>query len=123
VTFTTLPEQGVIFWPIGTGDSTTIVVDDRLVMQVDLHDTAAADDSVVTPVIDRLADELPTLDDGTPYLAVFALTHADQDHCTRRQPAAEDELRAARATSARPEPLGFSRPSAAGAVSPLLLAA
>ena len=83
MTYTTLPTQGVVFWPVGTGDSTTIVVDDRLVMQVDLHDTAAADDegAVVTPVIDRLAETLPTLEDGTPYLAVFALTHADLDHC------------------------------------------
>ena len=83
MTYATLPEQGVVFWPVGTGDSTTIVVDDRLVMQVDLHDTASADadDAVVTPVIDRLAEQLPTLEDGRPYLAVFALTHADLDHC------------------------------------------
>ncbi len=78
-----LPDQGVVFWPVGTGDSTTIVVDDRLVMQVDLRDTDAADDddAVVAPVIDRLVETLPRLDDGTPYLAVFALTHADLDHC------------------------------------------
>jgi hypothetical protein len=83
VTYTSLPEQGVVFWPVGTGDSTTIVVDDRHVVQVDLHDMAAADsdDAVVTPVIDRLAENLPKLEDGTPYLAVFALTHADLDHC------------------------------------------
>ena len=83
MTNATLTEQGVVFWPVGTGDSTTIVVDDRLMMQVDLHDTASADadDAVVTPVIDRLAEQLPTLEDGRPYLAVFALTHADLDHC------------------------------------------
>jgi hypothetical protein len=33
-----------VFWPIGTGDSTTIVVDDEIVMQVDLHDMDKADD-------------------------------------------------------------------------------
>jgi hypothetical protein len=83
MTDTKLPDQGVVFWPVGTGDSTTIVVDDRLVMQVDLRDMDAADedDAVVAPVIDRLEQTLPRLDDGTPYLAVFALTHADLDHC------------------------------------------
>lgn len=82
MTDTKLPDQGVVFWPVGTGDSTTIVLDDRLVMQVDLHDMDAADedDAVVAPVIDRLVETLPKLDD-TPYLAVFALSHADLDHC------------------------------------------
>ncbi|WDV56659.1 hypothetical protein PV963_43320 [Streptomyces coeruleorubidus] len=80
---TELPERGVVFWPVGTGDSTTVVLGDGLVMQVDLRDMKAADedDAVVAAVIDRLADTLPQLDDGTPYLALFALTHADLDHC------------------------------------------
>ncbi len=83
MTNSTLPDRGMVFWPVGTGDSTTIVVDDRLVMQVDLHDMASADDdgAVTVPVIDRLAEILPKLDEGSPYLAVFALTHADLDHC------------------------------------------
>jgi hypothetical protein len=82
VTNTSLPERGVVFWPVGTGDSTTVVVDDEHVLQVDLHDMASADedDAVVIPVVDRLAEALPTRD-GEPYLAVFALTHADADHC------------------------------------------
>lgn len=80
---TSLPEQGLVFWPVGTGDSTTIVVDNDRVLQVDLHDLASADeeDAVVAPVIDRLAETLPRLDDGTPYLAGLALTHLDLDHC------------------------------------------
>jgi hypothetical protein len=83
MTNTTLPERGVVFWPVGTGDSTTIVVDDRLVVQVDLRDMKGADDddAVVSPVIDRLVDTLPRIESDTPYLAVFALTHADLDHC------------------------------------------
>ena len=83
MTYTDLPDQGVVFWPVGTGDSTTIVVGDQLVMQVDLRDMKAADEdaAVVAPVIDRLAETLPRCADGTPYLAVFALTHADLDHC------------------------------------------
>src|ERR1700722_4233264 len=77
-----MPRRGVMFWPVGTGDSTTIVVDDDHVVQVDLHDMAKADDegAVVTPVVDVLAACLPKRD-GKPYLSVFALTHADLDHC------------------------------------------
>jgi hypothetical protein len=77
-----LPVRGVVFWPVGTGDSTTVVVDNQHVLQVDLHDMAAADedDAVYAPVIDRLAGVLPERG-GAPYLSVFALTHADQDHC------------------------------------------
>ncbi|MGA5285459.1 hypothetical protein ACPCSK_34545 [Streptomyces griseoincarnatus] len=80
---TELPGQGVVFWPVGTGDSTTIVLGGDLVMQVDLRDMKAADedDAVVAAVIDRLEETLPQPDGKTPYLAVFALTHADKDHC------------------------------------------
>jgi hypothetical protein len=82
MTSTEFPSQGLIFWPVGCGDSTTIVVDDDHVLQIDLHDTAAADDEGATAeaVIDRLAEQLPRRD-GKPYLSVFALTHGDQDHC------------------------------------------
>jgi hypothetical protein len=71
-----------VFWPVGTGDSTTIVIDDDSVLQIDLHDMAKADsdDNPEVPVVDELVACLP-LRDGKPYLAVFALTHADKDHC------------------------------------------
>lgn len=77
-----LPTRGAVFWPVGTGDSSTIVLDDEIVMQVDLHDLAMAqdEDTPHVPVVDRLIEALPT-SDGEPYLAVFALTHADKDHC------------------------------------------
>lgn len=82
MTQTQLPEQGVVFWPVGNGDSITVVVDAEHVLQIDIHDQAAADepDAVVAPVVDRLAEVLPTKGDA-PYLSVFALTHADIDHC------------------------------------------
>ena len=33
-----LPKQGFVFWPVGTGDSSTIVAkENELVMQIDLH--------------------------------------------------------------------------------------
>lgn len=76
------PEMGAVFWPVGTGDSTTIVVSNEIVLQVDLHDMAKADDDAEpeVAVVDRLVEALPQID-GRPYLAVFALTHADKDHC------------------------------------------
>lgn len=82
MTASSSPQCGIMFWPVGTGDSTTIVVDEDHVVQVDLHDTAQADrdGAVVMPVVDELAACLPKRG-GRPYLAVFVLTHADQDHC------------------------------------------
>jgi beta-lactamase superfamily II metal-dependent hydrolase len=76
------PSQSVIFLPVGTGDSTTIVIDDEHVIQVDLHhmDQANEEDSKYVPVVDFLKEWLPKRN-GHPYLAVFALTHADEDHC------------------------------------------
>ncbi|MFC7375386.1 hypothetical protein ACFQRD_08955 [Brachybacterium sp. GCM10030268] len=77
-----LPARGVVFWPVGTGDSTTVVIDDLVVLQVDLHDMAKAGDET-TPeaaVVDRLVDALPMVN-NMPYLATFALTHVDKDHC------------------------------------------
>ena len=77
-----LPTRGAVFWPVGTGDSTTIVIDDDTVMQIDLHDMAKADsdETPEVPVVDELVASLPVRN-GSPYLAVFALTHADKDHC------------------------------------------
>jgi beta-lactamase superfamily II metal-dependent hydrolase len=79
-----LTQRGVVFWPVGSGDSTTIVVDDETVVQVDLRDMAKADrdDTPEIAVVDRLVEALPRRD-GRPYLAVFVLTHADLDHCCR----------------------------------------
>jgi hypothetical protein len=31
------PERGVIVWPVGTGDSTTVVLDDEHWIQIDIH--------------------------------------------------------------------------------------
>lgn len=78
----TLPARGAVFWPVGAGDSSTIVIDEDTVLQVDLHDLAKAQDpdTPETPVNDQLIAALPVRD-GTPYLACFALTHADKDHC------------------------------------------
>ena len=77
-----LPKTGYVFWPVGTGDSTTLCVDEDTVLQVDINHLSAAeqDDDDRTPVIDSLEELLPKRN-SRPYLAVFVLTHPDLDHC------------------------------------------
>jgi len=76
------PDRGFMFWPVGTGDSTTICVDEETVIQVDLHGRSDAenDETPYVAVIEELKELLPKKA-GKPYLSVFALTHPDQDHC------------------------------------------
>ena len=78
----TLPDRGFVFWPVGSGDSTTIVVDDEHVVQVDVRQLEASseEDDPRAPVVDLLEKLLPKKD-GKPYLAAFVLTHPDKDHC------------------------------------------
>jgi len=76
-----LPERGIIFWPVGCGDSTTVVVDPDTVVQIDIHhvEDSEGDDDPRIPVVDELVELLPKKD-GKPYLAVFGATHLDKDH-------------------------------------------
>ena len=78
-----LPQKkGVVYWPVGTGDSTTLVLrPGELVMQIDLRhlEKADDDDEPEWPILDHLVKALPKRN-GKPYLAVFALTHPDKDH-------------------------------------------
>ena len=81
------PPSGFVFWPVGTGDSTTVVVDKTdAVFQVDLHHLSKSedDDEVHVPIVDELVRLLPKKD-GRPYLAGFALTHPDKDHILASQ--------------------------------------
>lgn len=77
------PEHGLIFWPVGCGDSTTVVVDRDadVIVQVDLHHVGDSEDEDdhPTPIIDELVALLPERD-GKPYLAAFGATHLDKDH-------------------------------------------
>ena len=77
-----LPNRGLVFWPVGNGDSTTIVIDSDTCLQVDLHHLEKSDDNddASWAIIDELVKRLPKVN-GRPYLAAFALTHPDQDHC------------------------------------------
>ena len=77
-----LPARGFILWPVGNGDSSTIIVNDDIILQLDLNHTSSGEDDndPKTPVIDEL-ESLLTQHNNRPYLAVFALTHPDQDHC------------------------------------------
>ena len=71
-----------IFWPVGCGDSTTITISDTENLQIDLNDSAMAEqgDNEKIPLVDELVDKLPRRD-GKPYLSCFVLTHPDLDHC------------------------------------------
>lgn len=77
-----LPPKGFVFWPVGTGDSSTIVVkEDELVLQIDLHHMVKAEDDEepAFPMVHELERLLPVVN-GKPFLSVFALTHPDEDH-------------------------------------------
>jgi len=74
-------EPKIIFWPVGTGDSTSVVIQDGIVLQIDLRDlhSAGDEDDDHAAVVDELVENLPTVN-GKPYLSTFALTHPDKDH-------------------------------------------
>lgn len=77
-----LQQKGFVFWPVGTGDSSTVIIKpDETVLQIDLHHLSKSDDEddPHCAIVDELVDCLP-LKEGKPYLAVFALTHPDKDH-------------------------------------------
>ncbi|MGZ2452728.1 beta-lactamase superfamily II metal-dependent hydrolase [Rhizobium ruizarguesonis] len=71
-----------IFWPVGTGDTTTIVVSETEVVQIDINDKQMADEegNEHIPIVDELVVKLPKKN-GKPYLSCFILTHPDLDHC------------------------------------------
>lgn len=79
-----LPESGVVFWPVGNGDATTIAIDAETILQVDINHCAVADNEVDdrVPVVDRLVEALPRGNDDAPHLSVLAITHHDGDHCS-----------------------------------------
>jgi beta-lactamase superfamily II metal-dependent hydrolase len=75
------PDRGLIVWPVGTGDSITLVIDEDTVVQLDLHHLKDAEskDDARAAIIDELIKILPKRN-GKPYLAVFGATHLDNDH-------------------------------------------
>lgn len=77
-----LPIQGYVQWPVGTGDSTTVCMAEDMVMQIDIHHLGLSEKEgdPHTPIVDRLIEYLPKRG-KRPYLAVFVLTHPDEDHC------------------------------------------
>ncbi len=76
-----LPDRGIVFSPVGCGDSITVVVDNDTIIQIDIHHVADAekDDDPRIPIVDELVGALPKRD-GKLYLAVFGATHLDNDH-------------------------------------------
>ena len=77
-----LPTRGLVFWPVGNGDSTTIIVNSETCLQVDLNhlEKSEDDNDASWAVVDKLVECLSKVN-GRPYMAAFALTHPDQDHC------------------------------------------
>ena len=77
-----LPERGFVFWPVGNGDSTTITVAEGVVAQIDINqlECSKGADDPHCPIVEELEKVLPRVG-GKPYLAMFALTHPDEDHC------------------------------------------
>jgi hypothetical protein len=77
-----LPKRGLVFWPVANGDSTTIVVDSKTHLQVDLNHLEKSEDDGDPnwSVVDELVKRLPKRG-GRSCLSAFALTHPDQDHC------------------------------------------
>lgn len=80
--FADVSHPSFIFWPVGCGDTTTVVVSDSEVVQIDLNDKLMADDegNEHIPIVDELVAKLPRRN-GKPYLSCFILTHPDLDHC------------------------------------------
>lgn len=80
--FGEITNPAFIFWPVGTGDSTTIVVSETEIIQLDINDKQMADEqgNEHIPIVDELISKLPKRN-GKPYLSCFILTHPDQDHC------------------------------------------
>ena len=79
-------ETKVLCWPVGNGDSTSVVIKKDVVLQVDLNHLESADEEGDdhAAIIDELVKNLPRVKDENsdeiPYLPAFALTHPDQDH-------------------------------------------
>jgi hypothetical protein len=85
------PDKGYVFWAVGNGDSTTVVVDSETIIQLDLnHCSEAGEDPTRLPIIDDLVANLPDRA-GKNYLAVFGLSHGDEDHCRGFKRLHEDE--------------------------------
>jgi hypothetical protein len=76
-----IPDQGIVFAPVGCGDSITVAVDADTIVQVDIHHVGDADDEndPRLAIVNELLDALPERD-GKPYLAAFGATHLDDDH-------------------------------------------
>ncbi|WP_029918475.1 hypothetical protein [Pelobacter seleniigenes] len=74
-------EKKVMFWPVGTGDCTSIVLAEDVVLQVDMRckEENGDQEGDGESLVDIFEENLPEVG-GKPYLAGFALTHPDKDH-------------------------------------------
>lgn len=51
-------QQNLLFCPVGTEDSTGVVIKEDIVLQVDLRHIEAPEVSDCTPIVDKLIEEL-----------------------------------------------------------------
>lgn len=73
----------ITFFPVGNGDTSLITLADKTSLLIDLNVTQASsdkDEPSSYDVHEHLLRELPRDAEDRPYLDVFVVTHADQDH-------------------------------------------
>ena len=73
----------VTFFPVDNGDMTLIALADDITILIDinLRDRAKDEEDPSCDVIKELRKRLKEDGKGRPYVDVFLLSHADQDHC------------------------------------------
>jgi hypothetical protein len=60
-----LAYRSFIFWPVGCGDSTTVVISDAVIVQIDLNDGAIADSGDNEREFPSLMSSWPSCRGGT----------------------------------------------------------
>ena len=79
-------ETKLAFWPVGTGDCLSVVIERDVVLQVDFHNKVQADElgKKHYSVLDELIKNLPKVNkdnsEKVPYLPAFALTNPSSNH-------------------------------------------
>jgi hypothetical protein len=75
--------HNLIFFPVGNGDMTLIVLISGLTILIDINIRTAADNpkDPLPDVAAKLRKHLKCDTKGRPYVDIFVLTHPDADHC------------------------------------------
>jgi len=79
-----MSDASITYFPVGNGDTSLIRLTDKTDIIIDCNITEASeddDDPSRYDVHNHLLKELKKDKEKTPYVDVFILSHADQDHC------------------------------------------